>query len=68
MIALYFASILDHNNKEVIKLEYTTSAKHSAFLAKDFIEHCPPAIGFKINKIVFDLKQVAYMANRIKRA
>ncbi len=62
MIA-YFSIILDHTGKEVMSLEWTTSAKHSAFLAKNFIDNCPPAAGFKITKRFIETKSVVAMLN-----
>jgi hypothetical protein len=63
MLGLYFASILDHKGQEVLNLQFTVTAKHSAFIAGAFIKECPPAQGFKINKIFIDAKAVASMLN-----
>ena len=63
MAVSYYASITDHKGEEVVELEYTGSAKHSAFLATQYVEHCPPAMGFNIHKIYVDNKQLAYMLN-----
>lgn len=60
---IYFAVILDHKGKEVMRLPYTGSSKHSAFLANAFIETCPPAAGFTIKKIVVTASSVAAMLN-----
>jgi hypothetical protein len=62
MIA-YFSIILDHTGKEVMSLEWTTSAKHSAFLAKQFVDNCPPAANFKITKRFIDRSVVVSMLN-----
>jgi hypothetical protein len=44
-------------------LQYTATAKHSAFIAAEFIKECPPAQGFKINKKFIDAKAVAFILN-----
>ena len=63
MTAVYYASITDHKGLEVVNLEYTASAKHSAFLAIQFVENCPPAIGFKIHKYCVDRKGLVHLLN-----
>jgi len=60
---VYFASILDIQGKEIMNLEFTASAKHSAFLANEFIKHCPPAQGFTIHKMYVDATTVARLLN-----
>lgn len=60
----YFSIILDHTGKEVMSLEWTTSAKHSAFLAKNFVDNCPPAASFKITKRFIDTSSVVAMLNK----
>ena len=64
MAQVYYASITDHNNEEVLNLEYTGSAKHSAKLAQLYVASCPPAIAFNIHKMFIDNKQAAFMLNR----
>ena len=64
MAVAYFASILDHKEIVVITLKYTGTSKHSAFLASQYIDNCPPAMGFKINKVFIDNKRVADLLNR----
>jgi hypothetical protein len=60
---LYFAVITCHQGTEVLRLEYTTTSKHSAFLAQKYIDFCPPAAGFKIRKQLIDAKQIARLLN-----
>lgn len=64
MLTLYFAEILDHANKPVMKLQYTVSAKHSAMLATEYIKNVPPACAFTIRKSVFRPKDIAYILNK----
>jgi hypothetical protein len=45
---LYYAVILDHNQEVVETLPLTTSSKHSAFIANEYVANCPPAAGFQI--------------------
>jgi hypothetical protein len=61
---IYFASILDHLGQPVLNLEHTATAKHSAFLATQYIKECPPAQGFKINKRFIEAKTIAYLLNK----
>jgi hypothetical protein len=63
MITLYFAYILDYQGAEVLRLAWTTTAKHSAFLAKEYIDSCPPAASFKITKRVVDSRIVVAIMN-----
>lgn len=62
MIA-YFSIILDYKGQEVMSLEWTTSAKHSAFIAKNFVDNCPPAASFKITKRFIDTHTLVNMLN-----
>jgi hypothetical protein len=48
----------------VLSLEYTTSAKHSAFLALQFIDNCPPAQGFAIRKRFLEAKTICKIINQ----
>ena len=43
---VYYAVITDNNNKPVLQLEYTASAKHAAFLGQQYVNRVPPAQGF----------------------
>jgi len=61
---IYFATILDHQGAEVMRLEWTSSAKHSAFLATQFINLCPPAQGFRICKRFIESKEITRILNR----
>jgi len=61
---IYFASILDHQGTDILRLEWTSSAKHSAFLATKFINECPPAQGFKINKRFLESKEITRILNK----
>jgi hypothetical protein len=61
---LYYAEILDLNKMPVLSLEYTTSAKHSAFLALQFIDNCPPAQGFAIRKRFLEAKTICKIINQ----
>ena len=61
---LYFAEILDQNKVPVLRLEYTVSAKHSAFLATEFINNCPPAQGFAIRKKFLEAKTICKIINQ----
>lgn len=45
---LYYAVILDHKQEVVDTLPLTTSSKHAAFVAKEYVANCPPAAGFQI--------------------
>jgi hypothetical protein len=45
---LYYAVILDHKQEVVDTLPLTTSNKHAAFIAKEYVNNCPPAAGFQI--------------------
>jgi hypothetical protein len=64
MLTLYFAEILDHSNKPVLKLQYTVSAKHSAMLATQYIKDVPPAAAFAIRKAIFKASDIAYVLNK----
>lgn len=59
---LYYASITDHAGTEVLRLKYTTTAKHSAFIASQYVLSCPPAAGFKIKKYT-DVSKLAELLN-----
>jgi hypothetical protein len=61
---VYFAIILCHQGTQVLNLEYTTSAKHSAFLASRFINHCPPAASFKISKRLIKSTEITRLLNK----
>ncbi len=61
---IYFASILDYLGQEVLCLQYTASAKHSAFLASQYIKECPPAQGFRINKRFIEASTITKMLNK----
>lgn len=61
---LYFAYILDHQGNEVLRLDWTATAKHSAFLAQQYLNSCPPAAGFKITKRPIELRAVAQLMNK----
>jgi len=60
---LYYAMITDHKGVEVLRLKYTATAKHSAFLANKYMESCPPAQGFKIRKLIIDASTIADIFN-----
>ena len=60
---IYYATILDHLGNEVLSLKYTATAKHSAFLATEYIKKCPPAQNFKIKLIFIDSSTVADLLN-----
>lgn len=61
---MYYANITDFNGKAVLALNYTATAKHSAFLAQQFIDQCPPAQGFTISYVLITAKEVARMLNK----
>ena len=61
---LYFASIVCHQGIAVHNLEFTVSAKHSAFLAIEFINNCPPAASFKISKRLIKPSEIAKLLNQ----
>lgn len=61
---LYFALILDHQGQEVLRLSWTATAKHSAFLAQQYLDSCPPAASFKITKRPVELKHIAQLLNK----
>ena len=61
---VYFAIILCHQGTQVLNLEYTTTAKHSAFLASKFINHCPPAASFKICKRLIKSTEITRLLNQ----
>lgn len=63
-MVVYYAEILDYKNEAVIQLEYTVTAKHSAFLGAKFLKHCPPAQGFAIRKKLIDAKTVVKLFNQ----
>lgn len=63
-MTLYFASITDHQGTEVMRLKYTATAKHSAFLADQYVKNCPPAQGFNIHKIILDASTIADIVNQ----
>jgi hypothetical protein len=67
MITLYFAEILDYSGKAILKLRYTSSAKHAAFLGNKFINEVPPAASFAIKKVNFSLSNVAEAMNFMYR-
>jgi hypothetical protein len=62
---LYFAMIVCHQGTQVLNLEYTSSAKHSAFLATQYIANCPPAASFKITKRLFKSTEIARLLNGV---
>jgi len=59
----YFATITDYSGQAVLTLQYTASAKHSAFLAKQYIDNCPPAAGFKICMKVLNAADIVRLLN-----
>ena len=61
---IYFALITDYLGKPVQQLAYTATAKHSAFLAQEYIDHVPPACGFTICKKYVDAKEIAKLLNQ----
>jgi hypothetical protein len=61
---VYYASILCHKGIEVLRLEYTVSAKHSAFLGTQYVNLCPPAGSFKINKLTIDSRHITRLLNQ----
>lgn len=63
-MTLYFAYILDHKGAEVLRLQWTATAKHSAFLAAEYIASCPPAASFKITKRFIESKEMARLMNK----
>jgi hypothetical protein len=67
MITLYFAEILDHTGKAILKLRYTATAKHAAFLGNKFVNEVPPASSFTIKKVKFSLGNVAEAMNFMYR-
>lgn len=67
MITLYFAEILDHTGKVIVKLRYSASVKQAAFLGKKFVNEVPPAAEFKIKKVNFSLGNVAEAMNFMYR-
>lgn len=62
-MTLYFALILDHQGAEVLRLAWTTTARHSAFLAQQYLDSCPPAASFKITKRFIDSRMVVAIMN-----
>ncbi len=60
---VYYAVITDNNNKPVLQLQYTASAKHAAFLGQQYVNSVPPAQGFKVCMQVLDAKQVVRLLN-----
>jgi hypothetical protein len=63
-MTLYFAYILDHKGTEVERLQWTSTTKHSAFLAQQYLDSCPPAAAFKITKRFVDPSHVAKLMNK----
>lgn len=63
MLYIYFASIQDHMGNDIINTQFTATAKHSAFLALQFIDNCPPAQGFKIRKRAVTNKEIVQLLN-----
>jgi hypothetical protein len=63
-MTLYFALILDHQGQEVLRLQWTATTKHSAFLAKEYIDSCPPAASFKITKRFIESRHMAELMNK----
>jgi hypothetical protein len=61
---LYYASITDHVGTEVLRLKYTATAKHAAYIANQYVQSCPPAAGFKIKMLMLDASTVADIINR----
>ena len=61
---LYFAYITDYAGTPVLALEFTATAKHSAFLATQFLKSCPNAGGFTIRKRPIDAREVAKLLNK----
>ena len=61
---VYFAIIMCHQGTQVLNLEYTATAKHSAFLASEFINHCPPAGSFKISKRLIKSTEITRLLNK----
>jgi len=63
-MTLYFAYILDYQGAEVLRLQWTGTNRHSAFLAQQYLDSCPPAAGFKITKRFVDPNHVAKLLNQ----
>jgi hypothetical protein len=61
---LYYPIILDHAGTEVLRLKYTATAKHAAFIAEQYVRNCPPAAGFKIKMLMLDASTIADIMNR----
>lgn len=61
---IYYAAILDFFGNEILRLNYTGSAKHSAFLAQAYIKDCPYAFGFRINIAYYKAADIAKLLNR----
>lgn len=59
----YYAAITDYSGKEVLTLQYTATAKHAAFLAKQYIDYCPPAAGFKIRMMILKATDIVRLLN-----
>jgi hypothetical protein len=62
-VKVYYATILDHDDQPVLSLEFTATAKHSAFLGKQYVDNCPPANTFKIHMHVLDTSTVCRWMN-----
>jgi hypothetical protein len=60
---IYFATITDYTGQDILSLEYTASAKHSAKLAQLYLDSCPPAAGFKIRMNFINPSAVASLLN-----
>jgi hypothetical protein len=61
---MYYAKINDFKGEAVLNLKYTATAKHSVFLAQEFIDNCPPAQSFTISYVFIQASDVANMLNK----
>lgn len=61
---VYYAIITDYLGQQVLKLQYTATAKHAAFLAQQYIDYCPPAAGFKIQLQVIKPNHIVELLNQ----
>ena len=60
---VYFATINDKAGNAVLTTKYAATSKEAAAIAVEFIEKCPPAMGFTVKCRFLDAKEIARMLN-----
>ena len=61
---LYYPIICDHAGEAVQELELVGTSRHAAWNANEFINHVPPAQGFKIGVVFYTAHEIATLINK----